>query len=366
MNGTLGIISANYVVPDYNELTGKRPPANLPFGGRYRLLDFALSNMVNSRISTVGLVTPYYYRSILDHVGAGKEWGLDRKQGGLFVLPGSVYGFKEERGSFLLRDIIRNKTFLEQGAGDNVLCCDASLVYNMDYRPMLSFHELSGNPVTLLFRRRDARQRRAGWYLKLEEDGRVTGMEQGESGEALFLNCFVINRDFFLRVLQDFHSLSYLDFFHVLPIMLSDIRVNSFEFTGYAGFTEGIGDYLRSSLDLLKPQVRHELFAPERQILTKIHDEPPALYASGAVVRNSVISAGSVIEGTVENSILFREVHVAKGAVVRNSVIMEQGEIGEGAALSWCVCDKQVRVSPGVTLNGTEKRPSILGKGKSL
>ena len=166
MNRTIGLISTNYTVAGFDELCSTRPAAALPFGGRYRLMDFALSNMVNGRIGTVGFMTPYYYRSILDHMGAGKSWGLDKKQGGLFVLPGSVFGFKDDESRFLIRDMGRNIQYLEQGDGDYVLCSDCSFVYNADYQALIAQHELAGRSVTLLYKELPQGERRRGWYLE--------------------------------------------------------------------------------------------------------------------------------------------------------------------------------------------------------
>ncbi len=150
MNRTIGLISTNYSVPGFGSVTEVRPAASIPFGGRYRLLDFALSNMVNSRVQTVGLVTPYFYRSIMDHVGAGKPWDLSRKEGGLYILPGTVFGFHEENARFLFRDLLHNLEYLRQGDGDYILVSSGTLVANIDYQPMITKHELEGKPVTLL------------------------------------------------------------------------------------------------------------------------------------------------------------------------------------------------------------------------
>ena len=366
MNRTIGLISTNYTVECFAELCEKRPPAALPFGGRYRLMDFALSNMVNARISTVGFMTPYYYRSILDHMGAGKSWGLDKKSGGLFVLPGSVFGFKDEQGRFLIRDMERNRQFLEQGDGDYVLCCDCSFVYNADYQSLIAQHEYAGRSVTLLYKPMAEGERRTGWYLDLDEQGRVTALRRGESGKYLFLNCFMADRTFLLRFLRDYKAAGYMDFAEALAQVLSTVYVSSHAFTGYVGYMDSPADYMRSSLDLLEHNVRQELFFSERQVYTKIHDEPPAFYAPGAQVKNSVVASGSIIEGTVENSILFREVKVEKGAVVRNCVIMEHGTVCAGAVLDHVICDKNVHISEGVSLCGTEEHPCILAKGKQI
>ena len=366
MNRTIGLISTNYTVAGFDELCSTRPAAALPFGGRYRLMDFALSNMVNGRIGTVGFMTPYYYRSILDHMGAGKSWGLDKKQGGLFVLPGSVFGFKDDESRFLIRDMGRNIQYLEQGDGDYVLCSDCSFVYNAVYQALIARHELAGRSVTLLYKELPQGERRRGWYLELDGQGRVTRLERGESGRYLFLNCFMADRSFLLHFLHDYKTAGYMDFPEALSQLLGNVYVASFPFTGYVGYTDGILDYMHSSFDLLRGEVRRELFESPRQINTKIHDNPPAFYAPGAYVRNSVVSSGSIIEGTVENSILFRNVRVEKGAVVRNCIIMENGTVCAGADMNYVICDKNVSISGNVTIGGTAEHPCVLPKGKKI
>lgn len=366
MNRTIGLISTNYSVAGLGELTEKRPPACLPFGGRYRLMDFALSNMVNSRIFTVGLITPYYYRSILDHVGAGKEWGLDKKEGGLFILPGTVFGFKDEGSRFLFRDLVHNGSYFERGDGDYILVSSGSLIYNMDYQPMIARHELEGRPMTFLYKKTLPGEKRRGIYLTLDENGGVTDIGPGEEGENLFLDCFIIDKTFLLQLMRDFKALGYMDLLRIVQENRDLIRANAWEFKGYVGFTDGIGDYMRSSLDLLQPAVRRELFPSDRQICTKIHDTPPADYVPGASVHNSVVTAGSVIEGTVENSIIFRNVHVEKGAVVRNSVLMEKCVVQAGGWLEYVVSDKNVTVSPSTCITGSPEHPCILPKGRTI
>lgn len=362
MNRTIGLLTANYSTSGFGTLTEKRPPACIPFGGRYRLMDFALSNMVNSRISTVGLITPYYYRSIMDHVGAGKEWGLDKKEGGLFILPGTVFGLKEENAHLLLRDIIHNSNYLARGDGDYILVSGCSLVYNMDYQPMIAKHELQGWPITILYRKTKHGEKHRGYYLTLDENGTVTGIQQGEEGENLFMDCFLIDKSFLLRFMRDFRALGYMDFMDIVRQNLDMIKVNSWRFDGYVGYTDGLEDYMRSSLDLLNPEVQQELFPADRQIRTKIHDTPPASYVPGSVVKNSMMTAGSVIEGTVENSIIFRNVRVEKGAVVRNCVLMEKCVIKAGAWLEYVVCDKNVTISPSTCITGSPEHPCVLAK----
>ncbi len=198
MNRTIGLISTNYSVPGFGSVTEVRPAASIPFGGRYRLLDFALSNMVNSRVQTVGLVTPYFYRSIIDHVGAGKPWDLSRKEGGLYILPGTVFGFHEENARFLFRDLLHNLEYLRQGDGDYILVSSGTLVANIDYQPMITKHELEGKPVTLLYKKMQPGEKRPGRYLTLDGDT-VAGIRRADEGENLLLDCFIVDKSFLLR-----------------------------------------------------------------------------------------------------------------------------------------------------------------------
>ena len=372
---TIGLVSTNYNVEGFEELYENRCAAALPFGGRYRLVDFALSNLVNGGVRTVGVITPYSYRSLLDHIGAGKAWGLDRKSGGLFVLPGSPYGSGDENRRFSLEDFRRNRQYLEQGDADYVLCTDCGFLYNADYRLLMERHEVSGADVTLLYKPlRD--EQRHGVYLTLDEKERVCAMETAESGEKLFLNCFMVNRGFLLRLLDAHEYLSFespvfrhrppRDFTELLSQLLTEVRVEAVAFEGSVLCANGIGDYFAASRSLLRRELRQELFAAERQIYTHIHDEPPTAFGKNAAVINSVISSGGHMGGEVENSVLFRGVTVEEGARVKNCILMEKTVIRSGAVLENVICDKQVSVSGGVVLRGTEEKPCLLRKGKSI
>ncbi len=363
MNRTIGLISANYTMPGYDTLSEERPVASMPFGGRFRLLDFPLSNMVNSRIQTVGLITPHFYRSIMDHVGAGKEWDLDRKQGGLYILPGAAYGFRDPSARFLFRDILRNLTYFRQGDGDYILFSSGTLVANIDYEPMIAQHEISGRGVTFLYRKMAAWETHPGVYLDLDDEGQVKGMVKSDHGENLFLNSFIIDKSLLLKLVRDYEAMGHMDLTEILMDVLHVTPMDTFRFNGYVGFMRGKQEYFQSSMDLLRSDVRRELFPRDRQIITKIHDAPPALYVPGSRVRNSVMTAGSIIEGRVDDSVLFRGVRIEKGASVKNCVLMEGCVIQTGAHLENVICDKSVTVTPGTIIRGTDDSPCVLAKG---
>ena len=307
MNRTIGLITANYSVSGYGTVGDERPTAAIPFGGRYRLMDFALSNMVNSRIQTVGMVTPYRYRSIIDHIGAGKEWDLDRKSGGLYILPGTVYGFRDNDGHFLFRDFMQNRRYFQIG-GDYILASSATLVANIDYQPVIARHEFTGRAVTLLYRRTDPEARKRGYYLTFDDTGRVTSIRRDDRGEYLFLDSFVMNKGLLLRMMNDYGNLGQMDLLDILGMAVDDIDMEGYFYDGYVAGIDGLAGYLNASLQLMDRSVRRELFDPERKILTKIHDTPPAMYTADSNVRSSLMAAGCYVEGTVENSIVFRSV----------------------------------------------------------
>lgn len=367
MSSVIGLISTNYSGANFGRLIEDRPVASIPFGGRYRLIDFALSSMVNSEIDTVGVITPANYRSLADHLNMGREWGLNKKSGGLFMLPGAVHGIKDVNARFSLRDVIHNKDFFQRADEDTVLFAASNRIYNIDFRPAIEQHETSGAPVTLVYKKTKEADTATGLFLKIAPSGMVSGIEASATGDAnVFLDCMLISRKLLLDFIDWYQNLGYIDIMDILSTNLGQIQVSTWCFDGYEHAVDHASDYMTVSLDLLKPAVQDELFSEDRPILTKTQDSPPAKYLPGACVRNSMVAASCIIEGTVENSILFRNVEIGEGAVVRNSILMQHCIISPGAVVENVICDKYVRISPDVKLSGSEKKPFVIGKKQEL
>lgn len=367
MKKTIGLISANYTNRSFGALTAERSFASLPFGGRYRLVDFPLSNMINSGINTVGLITPYDFRSLVDHVGDGKAWSLDRKVGGMFILPGAVYGMRTENTKFLLRDVIQNRRYLEVDNADYVLVCGSSRIFNMDFRPLIEQHERNAYPITLAYCTVAEGADNEGMFLSVDDDGMVKEIMYGSEGESkLFMDCFVIDRQFLLSFIDWFKLLEYMDIMEIIMDNLNEVGVDAFEFTGYVGSVENVDDYMRVSMDLLNGPVRRELFQSDRRIYTKEQDVPPTVYRPGSAVKNSIIAAGCIIEGTVENSIIFRSSRVGKGAAVKNSVLMQNSVMGSDSFAENVIFDKYVVLSENTRMEGGAEHPLIIGKNQTL
>lgn len=336
MSKTIGLITANYASEAMNSVMTDRPLAALPFGGRYRLIDFALSNMTNSGITSVGLVIPFKNRSLIDHVGTGKAWGFGRKTHNLFMLPGSVYGKRDTDSKFLLRDIVQNARFFNyEQTTDYVLMSGSNRVISMDFRPLIKQHEESGVPITKVYKGKE------------------------------FLDCFIINAPFLNDMCKWFSNLDFMDITKIQETYLPETPVGRYEFVGYEHKIENMTDYFEASMDLLKESVYEMVFGNDR-IFTNIQDRCPTFFAPTANVKNSLIAAGSIIEGTVENSIIFRSSHVSEGASVKNCVLMQHAEVDSGAELKYFICDKRVHVTSDVKIIASKESPYFVQKGMTI
>ena len=335
MKGVLGIISANYNCDALGHLTDSRPVACLPIGGRYRLIDFNLTNMVNSDITTVGLITPFYYRSVMDHVGNGQSWGLAKRRGGLFVMPGTVYGERENKYRFVIKDLIRNRRLIDRSSASYVLLCDASKVMRTSYDSFCRTHVSSGNKATFLYTKEGHR----------------------------FLDCIVMDKAYLIELLEAYKNSDSMDLTEVLKAESKTVPMGEYEYDGYVGIVESISDYVKVNMDLLNTDLGKKLLPG---LKTKVQDAPPALYRENAEVSNSVISSGCIVKGKVENSIIARNVVIEEGACVRNSIIMQRGIIGKDALIENAVLDKYVRISDGVIIKGSEKLPLVVEKNAEL
>ena len=365
---TIGLISANYSSKEFGDLLENRSLASLPYGGRYRLIDFALSNMSNSGITTVGVIAPYNSGSLVDHIGVGRPWALDRKNGGLFIMPGSAYGLQMTGSRFLLRDIIKSKVFFNRDDADYVIMSGSTDVCNIDFRPLIEQHSKSGSPITMVYKKVPRGEDYVGFFLDIDEEGIVkTISEEGFAWANYFADCFIIDREYMIEFMDWFETLEYMDMIQIIKNNLDTIEVDTYEFKGYLGKIKNPAEFLKVNQDMTDYDIRNEVFCnPERPINTKAQDEAPVYIMKNADVRNSVISAGCRIEGRVENSIIFRSVNVGKKAVVKNSIIMMHGDIGDGAVIDNVIADKYVNIKEGVRIYGNGNEPVVIGKKKEV
>jgi len=370
MNNVLGIINLSINQPLLHELTYHRTTATVPFGGRYRLIDFVLSNMVNSGINNAAVLTHNNFRSILDHLGSGKEWDLDRKQRGLFILPPTNTSSTSFNGD--LQNFHGHLEYFARSSEEYVIISCSHMICNIDYNEVVKAHIHKNADITIVYKELDATQEDLSnlHIVELGEDNRVIGMteqQQRHDNNKVYMRMIVIKKDLLVDLVKKSVSQNYYDLVrHVIIRHLHTLNVYAYEYKGHLAIINSIHNYYKSSMELLKPQVWKALFFQPGLIYTKVKDEPPVEYTEGATVTNSLIANGCIIEGTVENSILFRGVLVGRGAVIKNSIVMQKCVIESDSVLNHVILDKDVHVTSGQQLEGKLSAPTVFTKNSRV
>lgn len=368
-NNVLGIIFSNMKDQSIRELTELRTMGSVPFGGRYRLIDFPLSNLANSDISHVGVITKSNYRSLMDHVGSGKSWDLSRKNAGLVFLP--PYGSGNAVYQNRIGALSGIQEFLETSQEEYIFLSDCDVVVNLDIQKVVESHITRGADITIVFHHGPLPQEAKGnTVLRPDGDGRVHEILlhcKREGAHCYDLGMYVMRRDFLLQLIADAQSRNLKDFeADLLQDGVSRFRIFGYEHSGFTGVIHSMSAYYQLNMKLLDPVVRQELFSDEHPIYTKVRDNMPARYGLDAIARNSLVADGCVIEGEVENCILFRGVHIGKGARVRNSIVMQSSVIGPNADLDYLIVDKNVEICADRRLMGFESYPVFISKGSRV
>lgn len=372
MANAFGIIFANIHDDALPQLTRNRTLGAVPLGGRYRLIDFILSDMANSGISSVGVIARNNYHSLINHLGSGKQWDLSRKFGGLTVFPpystagaGLYHGRLEAMKSVL--------NYITRAREEYAVLADSNIILNIDLQKVLETHEESNADITCVYQNVDLKEKNAKDRVlyDLDADGRISAVRVdpriSEGNVNNSLGIWVLKKDLLVQIIDDAQATGKQSFERdVLGQHCGDWKIMGYGFEGYVEQIRSVPGYYRAGMDLLKPEVRKELFPRERPIYTKIHDESPVRYADEAKASGSLIANGCRIEGTVENSILGRGVYVAKGAVVRNSLLMQGVTVAEGATVDCAIIDKNSYVAPGRNLSGAPTYPIVIEKGSRV
>ncbi len=369
-NNTMGVLFAADAESHLNDLTIHRTTASLPFGGRYRLIDFALSNFVSANITTIGIITRNNYNSLMDHIRMGRDWDLNRKNSGITVFPPMVFNSTHSVYKGKIEALYTLRGFFMSNNEEYVVIANSNIALNIDYEKVEEFHIEKGADITMLtYRADDTNPRKI--IVTSDKNNRIKDMRYpvaSDTGSQLCnLNIYFVKKDLLISLVDNAYAHGSYDFEKdILQKNLDDLYIMNYEVTDYVAVIDRIPTYFKKSMDLLNLEVRENLFYGNSTILTKVKDSVPAKYKEGADVKNSIIADGCVIDGTVENSILFRSVKVGKGAVIRNSIIMEDSIIMDGAQLDYTITDKDVIIQSGRTLSGYETYPMVVVKGKVI
>lgn len=362
----VGIIFSNAYDECLPELTGLRTMGSIPFAGRYRLIDFALSNMVNSGVEKVGVITKANYQSLMDHLGTGKPWDLSRKTEGMFLLPPFSTADASNNGDKIgsLKGIMG---FINQSKEEYVLFSDCNSVFNVDIEELMDFHTEKNADITIAYKNGKAPALNDIIIMDIDADSKVTQVAVGAHSDDnvnYSLNVILMKKSLLERLMNEAISLNYNDFeADIIQRNVNKLNIYGFEFKGYATVIDSMKSYFNASMDLLNVDNCNELFNNERPVYTKIKDDMPATYGIGSKIKNSLVANGCIIEGEVENSIIYRGVRIEKGAVVKNSIVMHESFIAAGASLNYTIIDKMSAITPNKTLSGADNYPIYVGKG---
>jgi len=370
MNDLHGIIFAYRSNPELRELTQHRNTCSIPYGGRYRVVDFMLSNMVNAGVTDIGLIVHANYQSLLDHVGSGKDWDLSRKHGGLRILPPFGYGSKTE-GSAVYRgrmDALAGvRSYLQKIRQDYVVLATGALAVNLPLRDVFEHHLQSGADITAVCTKTPKSDPKNSNYFTLGPDGLVkdVAVHPFTPVGVEALDIYIMSKALLLSIVDHCAAHNTPSFgVGVLQGMLNQLKISPYFYEGYATRLQSVPGYFARSMELLDPAVRADLFAADRPIRTKDQSNPSTYYGPESSSVNSLISDGCIIEGEVVNSILSRNVRVEKGARVENCILLQGTTIQAGAVLKFAITDKNVRVNPGRMLMGHQTYPLAIGKNE--
>ncbi len=370
MNKYHGIIFAYSDAPELGDLTRERTVASLPFCGRYRLIDFALSSMKNAGIVDVGVIMARDYQSLLDHIGSGKDWDMSRRSGGLRMLP--PFGLPHAHTGIYagtMEALSAVASYIRDIPQDHIVLMIGSLVANIDLSDVIAQHEASGAEITAICS--DGPTIGADHQYIVDENGFVKDIQlyRGDTpGAWKSLEGYIIHKDVLLRMMEETHARNHYAFHkHAIIGFLGDNgKMNVYRHRGYVCIVRNIDQYYQASMDMLDADKRHEIFPASRPVRTKTHEEVSSYFGEHAVCKNSLVADNCIIDGEIDNCIVFSGCRIGTGTKLKNSIVMRGVTIGENAELSYLIADKYASFSDRTVLTGSPKLPTVVPKGSVI
>lgn len=367
----LGIVFPNSYDGLIPELAKNRTMASLPFAGRYRMIDFCLSNMVHAGIENVTVIVKKNYYSLMDHLGNGREWDLSRKRGGLNIVP--PYAQSDSKVYHGRVEALASITdFLQKQKEKYVILSDCNVASDLNFQELIDTHIKSGADVTMVYERAAIAEpiKRDNYTFTLDKQGRVTEIlcnDYRAGLQNLSMNVIVMDREELIVMIKDamVRGMVYLEK-DIFARSLNILDIQGYEYAGYRARVYDMKSYFDENLRLINPENLCRLFPEGRPIYTKVRDEAPVRYAMDCEVKDCIIADGCIIEGSIENCVLFRGVKVEKGACIKNCVVMQGCVIHSGAKLDYAVLDKNVEVLENKHLGGTDLQPVFVPKGAKV
>lgn len=369
MNAFALIFADNYVKSNLGVLDDHRSVASMPIGGRFRLIDFSLSSLVNGGVSNIGIIARRNYNSLMDHVGWGKDWDLNRKNGGLKILTplavaSDVYNYRTRFDA-----LYNAQSYFKDMLQDYCILMEGSMVHTIDVNELLNYHIDKEADITVVYKYDVSKAEQTA--IRFTEDGRVNDAlyhsTEGEEKENVLLNVCIMKKNFLKKLTNKGMTMGWSDIARdYISRNLDEVKVYAYELRGYCKLIHSMEDYYEVNMDLRDHEIRKELFLSNYPIITRTKDSAPSYYGMQSSVKDSILADGCVIEGKVENSVVFRNVTIEKGAVVKNSIIMQDTVIRAEAELDCVVSDKRVTIKEGVVLKGTQNCPVVISKAQQV
>ncbi len=361
----MGLILADNNKISLGELSKPRALAAVPFGGRYRIIDYMLSDMVNSGIKSVGILTLNKYKSLMDHLGTGASWDLDRKTFGLHILP--PYVNSEATGVEDAEELAGILDYVRSNRSAYAIIANSNMILNTTFNDFVEKHEQSGADVSVMYNRDGTKYGIPNYIFDVDRKGYVKDMlfnPQKTTSNRCSLGIIVLRRELLLDLIAEMIARGERSFgVHAITKKYDTLRIRAHEYKGLVLRINNVQTYFNSSMMLLDDKVRADLFWKGMPIYTKVKDEAPALYSDSSTVSNSILSDGCRIMGSVTNSMLFRGVTISKNSKIHNCVIMQDVHVSENCELENVILDKNSVIRPGIKLVGHRDFPVVIGKG---
>ena len=354
MRKVMGIIFQRWD-HELQKFTMNRGISTIPFGGRYRMIDFALSNLVNAKIHSIGVLGGAKYGSLIDHLGTGQEWSLHRKTQDLAILP-ALENYAIEPGVYFdLRELQPSKLFIEnQTTIEMIIFQPSNQIDNLDMKSLMNEHFDNRNDVTIV----------TGKARIDEAVGAPNENRRKWQGREIL--AIMVQRSLISQALHRMEQGGIYDLLEMIRRNQEHLRIENLVHKGYYREVSDVAGYYKANMDLLEGPVRKELFWSERSVFTKSKDNHPTQYSSGALVKNAWIASGCQICGVVQNSIISRESIVGEGSVIKNSILMQRARIGKDVHLEHVILDKAVTIRDRTVLKGTKEEPIVISKGSVI
>ena len=353
---------------DMSTLTSHRPVASLPFGGKYRLIDFPLSSLANAGIRSVfGIFQQENISSVFDHIRSGREWGLSTLLSHYYL---GIYNTPVENTTVGPEYYQQLLTYLRRSGSDQTVALNCDVLVNIDLNQVFHLHNTVDRPITVVYKKLPSKDiSEVNSVLEIDESDHVISQKLFDSKDAaevynMSTDIFIVDTPWLIEKIEEEAKKEYPQKLrYILRELAVEYNAFAFEYTGYLANVHSVESYYRSNLDMLETQNFIKLFSPNQKVYTKVKNEEPTYYAKTSKIKTSQFASGSIVEGRVENSVVSRRVYLHQGSEVRSSILFPGVVVHENAIVEHAILDKGVEIAAGVTIRGSLDAPVVVQKG---